>query len=176
MGAHGVQRFLGRKAGLMMAEWRKLGRMLMVVLVCGACAVPVRADDENEGSAALECVGGLSVAHSHTSLALIGVTADAFAKGVYEPDTVAELMGSLIGGIDANKKMLRKLQATDELSDEDEAYVDSVLGLYNALEVEAKALIKFSKSKADADAMAFEKARLAAVAKLNKLIGDEEEE
>lgn len=158
-----------------MTEWQKLGRMFLVVLACGVFAAPVMADDEADGSAALECVGGLSVAHSHTSLALIGVTADAFAKDVYEADTVAELMGSLIGGIDANKKMLRKLQATDELSDEDEAYVDGVLGLYNALEVEAKALIKFSKSKSEADAMAFEKARLAAVAKLNKLVGEEEE-
>lgn len=160
----------------MLADWRKLSGMLMVVLACGLMAAPVRAaDDDDEADPALECVGGLSVAHGHTSLALIGVTADAFAKDVYPAETVAELMGGLIGGIDANKKMLRKLQASDELSDEDEAYVDGVLGLYNALEAEAKALIKFTKSKSEADAMAFEKARLAAVAKLNKLLGEEDE-
>lgn len=157
-------------------DWRKLTGLFLVILMCGAMVSPVSAaDDDEENDPALECVGALSITHAHTSLALIGVTADAFAKDVYPAETAAELMGGLIGGIDANKKALRKLQAADELTDEDEAYVDGVLGLYNALEVEAKALIKFTKTKSEADAMAFEKARLAAVDKLNKLIGDDDE-
>lgn len=153
-------------------QWRKLGLVMVMVMVavCGVAFAPGYAADEEEsgGGTALECVGGLSITHAHTSLAFIGVTADAFVKDVYEADVVAELMGGLIGGIDANKKSLRKLQ--DELEGEDDAYLDSILGVYNALENEAKALIKFTKTKSDADAKAFEKARLTAVDKLEELI------
>lgn len=151
-------------------QWKVLclGLTLLVSIL-----VPASAQDEEEGgSAALECVGGLSVAHAHTSLAFIGVTADSFAKDVYEADTVNELMGGLIGGFESTKKMLRKLQEKEELSDEDEQFIDSIVGVYNALENEAKALIRFTKSKSEADAKAFEKARLNAVAKLEALIGE----
>lgn len=84
-------------------------------------------------------------------------------------------MGGVVGGIDATKKLLRKLQDS-ELSDEDEQFIDGIIGVYNAISAEAKALVKFAKSEDDTDAKAFEKARQTAVSRLQKLIGNEEEE
>lgn len=159
----------------MNGRWWKSGGALLVLACCGALLVPAgAAQDDEENDPALECVGGLAVGHMHTALGFIGVTADAFAKDVYEADTVAELMGGLVGGIDANKKLLRKLQDS-ELTDEDEQFIDGIIGVYNSLESEAKALIKFSKSKSETDAKAFEKARQTAVTRLQKLIGDDED-
>lgn len=157
-------------------NWRQWGGALAILAICGVLVMsPGFAQDEEAGDPALEAIGGLAVGHMHSSLGFVGVTADAFAKDVYEADTVEELMGGVVGGIDATKKLLRKLQDS-ELSDEDEQFIDGIIGVYNAISAEAKALVKFAKSEDDTDAKAFEKARQTAVSRLQKLIGNEEEE
>lgn len=157
----------------MTIRWWRFCGLALIVVTFGWLSLTSGAAEEEEDPV-LAAVGGLSVGHMHTSQGLIGVTADAFAKDVYEAETVAELMGGLIGGIEANKKLLRKLQET-ELSDEDEQFIDGIIGVYNSLDAEAKSLIKFSTSKSQTDAKAFEKARKTAVARLQKLLGEDED-
>lgn len=149
-------------------------RQFCLILLLGCMtAAPVFAADEEGSGAALEAIGGLAVGHVQSTMGFIGVTADAFAKDVYKPAQVEELMTGVVNSIDATKKLLRKLQDT-ELSDEDEAFVDGLIGVYNALQVEAKALIKFTQSKNAADAEAFEKARKSVVSKYEKLVDADE--
>lgn len=161
----------------MATSGRVITGLVLIGLVWGGglpSVAVVRAEVEAPGDPALECVGALSITHGHTTLVLIGVVADALGRDIYPEETVVELMEGVIGDIDADKKALRKLQATDRLSDEDEFYVDRMTSLSNALEVEAKALIKFSKSRTEADATAFEKARQGALARFEEIVrGDD---
>ena len=122
----------------------------------------------NDANATLQAVGGLGVGHIQSSLGLIGVTADAFAKDVYTPKQVEDLMNGTINGLEAVKKLLRRLQETD-LTDDDKEYIDRMISAYNALQKEAKSLVSFAKSKKPADAEIFDAARKSAVAKLGQL-------
>ncbi|MEI8382285.1 MAG: hypothetical protein WCJ09_19290 [Planctomycetota bacterium] len=146
---------------------------LSAMLLWGLSFGIVRSQDTNskevqDANAKLQAVGGLGVGHIQSSLGLIGVTADAFAKEVYTAKQVEDLMTGTVNGIDAVKKLLRRLQETD-LSDDDEEYIDRMVNVYNALQKEAKALVAFAKSKKPADAELFDAARKAAVAKLGQL-------
>lgn len=129
---------------------------------------PMPIEDEEEGSPALQAVGGLGIGHIQSTLGLIGVTADAFAKEAYDTKKVDGLMTSTINGIEVSKKLLRKLQDT-KLSAADEDFIDRMIGAYNALQREAKALSTFARSRKPADAEAFAKARKSAIEKIDKL-------
>jgi hypothetical protein len=135
---------------------------------------PVTTESEARSNAALQAVGGLGVGHIQSTLGLIGVTADAFARDIYDAKKVEELMNGTINGIEAVKKQLRNLGDTN-LSDDDEEFINRMIGVYIALEREAKALTVFAKSKKTADAANFAKARKAAVTKLDQLTGSIEE-
>lgn len=119
-------------------------------------------------NAVLQAVGGLGVGHIQSTLGLIGVTADAFAKDVYTPKQVEDLMAGTINGIEHVKKLLRRLQDAD-LTDDDKEYIDRMVTVYNALQKEAKALVTFVKSRKPADAEIFDSARKAVVSKLGQL-------
>lgn len=144
-----------------------------LILVLNCVSVGWSAEEGDNESPALRAIGGLAVGHVQSTLGYIGVTADAFAKDVYKPAQVEELMSGVVGALEEAKKLLRKLQET-ELTDEDEAFIDGLVGVYNGLQVEAKALIKYVKSKKPEDAEAFEKARKSVVNKVNKLFESEE--
>lgn len=128
----------------------------------------VTVESEEEGSPALQAVGGLGIGHIQSTLGLIGVTADAFAKEAYDAKKVESLMKGTNEGIEVAKKLLRKLQDT-KLSAADEDFIDRMIGAYNALQREAKALASFAKSRKPADAEAFAKARKLAIEKIDKL-------
>ena len=168
--------------------------MLCGVLYAGSLAGTVRSDDsdsknpkpvpvetvtpvpevgEEEGNPALQAVGGLGIGHIQSTLGLIGVTADAFAKEAYDAKKVEGLMTSTINGIEVVKKLLRKLQDT-KLADADEDFIDRMIGAYNALQREAKALSNFAKSRKPADAEAFAKARKLAIEKIGNLTADDD--
>jgi hypothetical protein len=130
--------------------------------------------DDAKSDPALQAVGGLGIGHIQSTLGLIGVTADAFAKDTYDAKKVDDLMSGTINGIEAVKKLLRRLQ-DEKLSDSDEEFIDRMIVTYNALQREAKALSTFVKSKKPSDGEAFEKARIQAIKKLNQLTLDDEE-
>ena len=134
---------------------------------------PVTLESEERGNAALQAVGGLGVGHIQSTLGLIGVTADAFARDIYDAKKVEELMIGTVNGIEAVKKLLRNLADTN-LSDDDEEFINRMVGVYIALEKEAKTLTTFAKSKKPSDAALFAKARKAAVAKLDQLTNGNE--
>ena len=134
---------------------------------------PMSVEGEEEGNAALQAVGGLGIGHIQSTLGLIGVTADAFAKEAYDAKKVEGLMTSTHNGIEVVKKLLRKLQDT-KLSAADEDFIDRMIGAYNALQREAKALSDFAKSRRPAAAEAFAKARKLAIDKIDNLTAEDE--
>ena len=136
-------------------------------------APPMPVQSEEEGSPALQAVGGLGIGHIQSTLGLIGVTADAFAKDAYDTKKVDGLMTSTINSIEVVKKLLRRLQDT-KLSAADEDFIDRMIGAYNALQREAKALSNFAKSRKPADAEVFAKARKMAIDKIDKLTVDDD--
>lgn len=135
--------------------------------------IPMRPSDEAPGSPALQAVGGLGLGHIQSTLGLIGVTADAYSKDVYDAQKVESLMKSTSDSIEVSKKLLRKLQDT-KLSAEDEDFVDRMIGAYNALQREARALATFAKSRKSSDAEAFNRARKTAITKIEGLTSTEE--
>ena len=148
--------------------WRPV---LCALLAFGLTFGIVSSQDSNpqdDANAALQSVGGLGVGHIQSSLGLIGVTADAFAKDVYTAKQVEDLMTGTINGIEAVRNLLRRLQQTD-LTDDDKEYIDRMISAFNALQREAKALIAYAKSKKPADAELFDSARKSAVLKLAQL-------
>jgi hypothetical protein len=154
---------------------RLVRRLCWSLLCCAIIGIglftgSVRSQDAatEAANAPLQAVGGLGVGHIQSSLGLIGVTADAFAKDVYTARQVEDLMNGTINGIEAVKKLLRKLQDA-KLTDDDEEYIDRMVTVFNALQREAKALITYAKSRKPADAEVFDAARKSALTKLNQL-------
>jgi cob(I)alamin adenosyltransferase len=132
-------------------------------------------DDAKKGAATLGAVGGLSVISANSTILLIGVTADAFAKDVYKPEQVRAIMKPIIKQLDAVSNLLRKVQEAG-LSEQDDDYVDQIIEMYRLLQDEARALDKFVIKKGESEAKAFEKARQAAVKALGKLTGEDKDE
>ena len=128
-------------------------------------------ESEEGVNPALLAVGALGIGHIQSTLGLIGVTADAFAKEAYDAKRVEGLMTSTVKSIDNVKKQLRKLQDS-KLNADDEDFIDRMIGAYNALEREAKALSNFARTRKPADAEAFAKARKLAIEKIDNLTTD----
>jgi|GEM_PF-2484841 len=165
--------YVGSLAGTVRSQDSELETVKPVPTETPAPA-PATLESEERGNAALQAVGGLGVGHIQSTLGLIGVTADALASDIYDAKRVEELMIGTVNGIEAVKKLLRNLADTN-LSDDDEEFINRMVGVYIALEKEAKALTVFAKSKKPSDAALFAKARKAAVAKLDQLTNGNEE-
>jgi len=157
----------------------RLAKGVLLVVVCAAFALclstqRVQSQDDPvdsrvaDANAMLHAVGGLGVGHIQSTLGLIGVTADAFAKDVYTAKQVEDLMTGTVNGIEAVKKLLRRLQDAD-LTDDDKEYIDRMVSVYNALQREARALVTFAKTRKATDAEVFDAARKAALGKLAQL-------
>ena len=120
------------------------------------------------GNIQLQVIGALGVGHIQSTLGLIGVVADSVSKEIYQQKQIEELMRGTINGIESPKKMLRRLQDVN-VSPADAEYVDRMIGVFNALQKEANALIVYSKSRRSEDAQKFERERRLVLRKLGDL-------
>jgi hypothetical protein len=137
---------------------------------------PLSVADPNtpgEGNVQLQAIGGLGVGHIQSTLGLIGVIADTVTREIYTHKQVEDLMNGTINGIESPKNLLRKLQDSN-VSGDDAEFLDRMIGVFNALQREAKSLILFSKTRKPEDAALFEKARKLALRKLGELTQQEE--
>lgn len=145
---------------------------LAALLVTMLLAVPTpsaRAADD----AHLRAIGSLGASHIYTTYGYIGVLADAYVKDVYTAEKVQELMGEVVGIINANLKNLETVKQAG-LSDADKQSVDEMIGIYKLLQNQAQTLSEFTKSKDREKAQAFEKTRQEVWPKIAKLLGIEE--
>lgn len=118
----------------------------------------------------LETIGALAAINAQQSFLVIGVVSDSHFKGVYEPRQVRSLMNGVIRQLEMLSTMLRKLQ-TAKLAEEDNEYVEQVLALHAKLQTQARALLRFTEKRGEAEARAFEKARQSALSDLERLLG-----
>lgn len=121
----------------------------------------------------LQTIGALGIGHIQSTLGLIGVIADSLAKEIYSLKQVEDLMNGTVNGLETPKRMLRRLQESN-ISGDDSEFLDRMIGVLNALQREAKALVVFSKTRKTEDAQQFEKARRLALKKLAELTHQEE--
>jgi len=126
-----------------------------------------------EGNAQLQAIGALGVGHIQSTLGLIGVIADSLSKEIYTHKQVEDLMNGTVNSLESPKRILRRLQDTN-ISGDDAEFLDRMIGVLNALQREAKALVVYSKSRKPEDAAVFEKSRKLAIRKLGELTQQEE--
>ena len=126
-----------------------------------------------EASVQLQAIGGLGVAYLQSTLGLIGVIADTVNKDIYSKNQVENLMTGTINGLEAPKKLLRKLQDSNITSDDAE-FLDRMFSIFNALQREARSLVAYSKSRKPADAEQFERDRQSVLRKLADLTQQEQ--
>lgn len=122
-----------------------------------------------EGSLLL-AVGALSGQNVYVTYAYIGTVADGYANDVYSPEQVQELMKEIVGLCSTAGGYVRTLAAA-EISEEDRASVEQMVGILDLLRQEAEALSAFVASKAQKDLTAYETARAAAWPRIQAALG-----
>ena len=131
------------------------------------------ADSVVDGSIQLQAIGALGVGHIQSTLGLIGVIADSISKEIYNPKQIEDLMNGTINGLHVPMKILRRLQESN-VSEEDAEFLDRMIAVLNALQLEAKALSVFSKSRKADDASKYERERRRVLKKLSELTQHDE--
>lgn len=116
----------------------------------------------------LQTIGALGVGYIQSTLGLIGVLADSISKETYTPKQIEDLMNGTVTGLDGPKRMLRNLQKSN-VSGDDAEFLDRMIGVFNALQQEARALAVFAKSRKPEAAVNYEKERRRVVRKLAEL-------
>lgn len=128
---------------------------------------------KSEGNIPLQAIGALGVGHIQSTLGLIGVIADSLSKDMYSLKQIEDLMNGTVNGLESPKRMLRRLQDM-KISAEDIEFLDRMIGVFNALQREAKSLAAFAKNRKPEDAAQFEQARKSALKKLAELTHQDE--
>ena len=130
-------------------------------------------DSAIDGSIQLQAIGALGVGHIQSTLGLIGVIADSISKEIYNPKQIEDLMNGTINGLHVPMKILRRLQESN-VSEEDAEFLDRMIAVLNALQLEAKALSVFSKTRKADDASKYERERRRVLKKLSELTQHDE--
>ena len=115
----------------------------------------------------------MGIGHIQSTLGLIGVIADSVSKQIYNQKQIEDLMKGTINGLDGPKRILRSLQEAN-VSGDDAEFLDRMISVLNALQLEARALMVYSKSRKPDDAARFEKERQRVLRKLAELTRQEE--
>lgn len=153
----------------------------LLTLVNGNSTATAQDEDDEEPEATqtdanqLEAIGGLSMVTARNTFLLIGVTADAYAKKAYKADRVQSIMKAVIPQLDAVSGQLQKLQKS-ELGEANNEYIKQIVALYSLLKVQARSLNKYVVKPDEGTLKNFEKARQSALAALDKLTGDSNDE
>jgi|GEM_PF-3538274 hypothetical protein len=133
-----------------------------------AAGVGIEGGRAASGSIQLQVIGSLGVGHIQSCLGFIGVIADTVTKDIYSQKQIEDLMRGTVNGLELPKKMLRRLQDT-KISDEDKEFLDRMIGVFNALQMEANSVTAFAKSRKVDDAQKFERDRRLVLRKLADL-------
>jgi len=167
------------------------GTVLSVLAAAAGCAsgprdggnVPrmMAADQEEEkgkekpaakspAEAQKEAIGGCAGASIYLAFVLVGVTADAFEKGVYDAERVQAIMSEIkaLGGV--MKKQLKAIRGP-ALGKDDEQAVDNILLTLASLDDYADRLDQYTRKKGKEEADAFQEARKKTWEKVRTLLG-----
>lgn len=147
-------------------RWAGLAIVIGMMAGFGAAARPAQAEESLEQS-----LGAATAFALYDVQMVIGLTADAFAKKVYEAETVNEIVGeqkTMMTNLDKHLAGLRKL---DSISAEDKKALKSLSECIALLQETADALLEYVEDQSDENAEEFQTARKASHAALAEIMG-----
>jgi hypothetical protein len=118
----------------------------------------------------LEAIGALTAAQLYTTYLYIGVTGDAYAKGVYKSKQVRAMMNEVDQLLNNVASYLKKVGA-QPITEADRGYLKGAMNALDLLRAQAKSLVRYAGTGAKPDATVFEDTRKAAYAEIAKLLG-----
>lgn len=131
--------------------------------------------EESSIDAALYSVGSLSASNVYLSYLVLGTVADAYSQGLYTADVATSITNEALY-LNANARdSLDELLRTKNLSDEDYAVLERIRTVYNVLEQEGEALVRFISDPSDSGEE-FQTYRSEAWAQISELLGISSEE
>ncbi|MCX7787413.1 MAG: hypothetical protein N2442_06935 [Spirochaetes bacterium] len=95
----------------------------------------------------LSAIGGLGASNLYVSFLTIGMLGDAFEYGVYQPDTVKDILGEVISLNKASRASLDTLVKEGHVTGEDRATVLEMIQAHSMLEKQAGELLKYAEDK-----------------------------
>ncbi len=146
-----------------------MNRRLTTALLALALAAPATATAQ-EANPHLEAIGALMAGQLYTSYTYIGVTADAYAKGVYKAKQVRGMMNEAEALLNNVAGFLNKVKAT-KIVESDRKVLDEGIAIIGLLRNEAKALTRYAGTAAETDRSAYNRAREEAWGRIKKLLG-----
>jgi hypothetical protein len=120
----------------------------------------------------LTTIGTYSAGFVLQSYGYIGVLADMFSQGVYEPDMVRSMLGETITYLNNAKEQLKAYQGQEiQISKGDQAFINGISLIIVDLISEAEALASFTETHRDDDLARFQKSRQDAWSGIKKTLG-----
>lgn len=119
---------------------------------------------------ALVALGSMGAANLYYSYLAIGSIADGFVGGTYQPRVAISVANEAIFMNDTTRKSLEQLAKTGLLAEEDRKIIEYLIGTYDVLNRQARALIRFVSDRND-DGTAYQDARKEALARIVKVFG-----
>jgi hypothetical protein len=146
--------------------------MLMMVNSLAGLAVaqpPQSGEAENIDVVHLNTIGAFSAGFILQSYGYIGVLADAWSKGVYEPELVRSMLAETVVYMRNIHSQLGKYQSGGLIAQGDQQFIGAMMEIINQLIAEAEALSAFAGSNKKEDLARFESARTEAWKNIKKI-------
>jgi hypothetical protein len=141
-----------------MNKFKQLRSLLLIVFICSLqFAKPVSAQANQWLEQAL---GGMAAISAFSATQYIGVMADGYKNGVYNPNDIGVRIGGLRGGLRVNIKQLRQVQKNVDFdSSKDKMIIKAFIELFEMIDKECTALIKYTRNRKQSDLKKFHKFR-----------------
>jgi hypothetical protein len=138
--------------------------LMMVSLAMGAQA-------QKGKDQALEALGGSCGLLLYNTYMIVGMTADAFAEGVYDVDKSTQILDEQSAGIGAVKEQYNALLSSGFLTAEsDQQFIKETLDAFDLVVLEIESLEKYLSTSSPKDADEYEANRQEAWAEIARLL------
>lgn len=147
-------------------RWAGLVIVLGMMVGFGAGARPAQAEASLE-----EALGAATAVAMYNAQMVLGLSADAFAKKVYDEETMKTVVGeqkTLLTNLDKHLAGLRKL---DSISAEDKKALKSLSDCLAKLQQTADALLEYVEEQSDVNAEDYQTKRKASYAAIAEVMG-----
>ncbi len=95
-----------------------------------------------------EALGGMAAISAFSATQYIGVMADGYKNGVYNPHDIRVRIGGLRGGLRVNIKQLRQVQQNVNFeSSKDKLIIKAFIELFEIIDKECTALINYTQTR-----------------------------
>lgn len=125
-------------------QLRSLWFLLVVVISTLPVSNSVYAQDNEWLKQAL---GGTVAISAFSATQYIGVMADGYQNGVYNPNDIGVRIGGLRGGLRVNIKQLRQVYKKSQLDSTDKMIIKAFIELFDIIDKECSALINYARNR-----------------------------